>query len=280
MQDTLRYIKDSLKGYYDENEANSIGRHIMQNITGLSWATIFTDKSKQITTEQRISIEKIIKRLQNFEPIQYVLGHTEFYGLQFEVAKGVLIPRPETEELVDLIIKEHEQETLSILDIGTGSGCIAVSLAKCIKKAKVEAWDISEEALQIASKNSEKNGTSIKFNLIDVMENTTLEQKFDIIVSNPPYVLDSEKELMEQHVLDYEPHIALFVPDNKALMFYERIADLARQLLTDNGCLYFEINRAKGKETIQMLGSKGFSEIELIQDISGNDRIVKAKYRK
>lgn len=277
MQDTLKHIRKSLAGYIDQSEINSMSRYIIEDVTGLSLSAILTDKSKQITAEQRRSIDKIISRLQNFEPIQYILGYCEFYGLSFDVKTGVLIPRSETEELVDLIIKDHKNATPSILDIGTGSGCIAISLSKNIPNSKVEAWDISEEALKIAKENASKNKVSTEFRLINVLGDVPIDMKFDIIVSNPPYVLDSEKAEMEKHVLDHEPHLALFVPDNEALMFYERIADVAKTLLTSDGHLYFEINSMKGQETLDVLEKKGFTDILLIQDIYGKDRIIKAK---
>ena len=277
MQDTLKYIRESLAGCIDRSEVNSMSRYIIEDVTGLPFSTILTDKSKQITAEQRKSIDKIISRLQNFEPIQYILGHCEFYGLSFNVKPGALIPRPETEELVDLIIKNHQNESSSILDIGTGSGCIAISLAKNLPDSTLEAWDVSADALNIAKENASKNKVSINFRLINVLQDVPLDTKFDVIVSNPPYVLDSEKTDMEKHVLNHEPHLALFVPDNKALMFYDRIADIAKTLLTSNGHLYFEINSMKGQEAVEMLEKKGFADVCLVQDIYGKDRIVKAK---
>lgn len=278
MQDILQNIRKSLSEYYPDNEVSGLVRLLIEHVTQSAMPVLLSDKNTKITTEELLKIDKIVKRLQRFEPIQYILGETEFYGLPFTVNHDVLIPRPETEELVELVLNENTETNAHILDIGTGSGCIAISLQKHLPKASVTAWDISEKALATASLNSKNNAVDVIFNKVDILADYPDNQHFDIIVSNPPYVLDSEKTDMHTNVLDYEPHTALFVSDNDPLLFYNRIADVAAKLLTNGGKLYFEINRAKGSETIKMLESKHFSDVRLLKDISGNDRMVRAEY--
>lgn len=280
MQDILQNIRKSLSGFYPDNEISGLVRLLIEHVTKSSMPALLSDKNTKITSEEVLKIDKIVERLQRFEPIQYILGETEFYGLPFTVNQDVLIPRPETEELVELILNENKESKPRILDIGTGSGCIAVSLQKHIHESSVTAWDISEKALAVAALNSKSNSVNVTFNQVDILSDYPTNHSFDIIVSNPPYVLVSEKTDMHANVLEYEPHTALFVADNNPLLFYNRIADVAIQLLTDGGKLYFEINRAKGQETIKMLENKKFSEIRLIKDISGNDRMVRAQYYK
>lgn len=277
MQNIIKKIQDSLLDIYPENEAANLARLVIEQITGYPIPVLLSDKSKKITLAQEQIIDKIILRLQTCEPIQYILGDTEFFGLPFIVNENVLIPRPETEELVELILNENTDILPSILDIGTGSGCIAISLKKHIPKAEVHAWDISPKALEVAKINSKANSTDITFSQVDVLSEYPKDTLFNIIVSNPPYVLDSEKEVMSKNVLDYEPHTALFVPDSKALIFYERIADIALNLLKQNGRLYFEINQLKGEETKSMLEKKGFTDVTILKDLSGNDRIVSSR---
>ena len=280
MQDILQNIRKSLSGFYPDNEISGLVRLLIEHVTKSSMPALLSDKNTKITSEEVLKIDKIVERLQRFEPIQYILGETEFYGLPFMVNQDVLIPRPETEELVELILNENKETQPCILDIGTGSGCIAISLQKHLLEASVTAWDISEKALAIAALNSKSNAVNVSFNQVNILSDYPTDYSFDIIVSNPPYVLDSEKTDMHANVLDYEPHTALFVTDNDPLLFYNRIADVAIQLLVNGGKLYFEINRAKGPETTKMLENKNFSEIRLIKDISGNDRMVRAQYYK
>lgn len=280
MQDIILNIRKSLSDFYPDTEISGLIRLLIENVTKSSIPALLSDKSKKITEEELLKIDKIVERLQKFEPIQYILGETEFYGLPFLVNENVLIPRPETEELVELILKENKTDQSRILDIGTGSGCIAISLKKYLPKSIVEGWDISKGALEVASLNSKNNSANVLLTQVDILGEYPNQRTFDIIVSNPPYVLDSEKSEMHTNVLKYEPHTALFVADNNPLLFYNRIADVATQLLTNGGKLYFEINRMKGQETIKMLENKGFSNTQLIKDISGNDRIIKAEYHK
>lgn len=278
MQDILLNIRKSLSEFYPDSEISALTRIIIEYVTKSSLPALLSDKNTKITTEEVLKIDKIVEHLQRFEPIQYIIGETEFYGLPFIVNPNVLIPRPETEELVELILNENKGNKPHILDIGTGSGCIAISLQKHLCETQATGWDISDKALSVAKINSDNNNVKVTFNQVDILSDYPNNQHFDIIVSNPPYVLDSEKTDMHTNVLDYEPHTALFVSDDNPLLFYNRIADVATQLLKNGGKLYFEINRAKGQETIKMLEDKGFSNIRLIKDISGNDRIVRAEY--
>ena len=220
----------------------------------------------------------ILEQLKQEIPVQYILGKTSFYGLDFEVNKNVLIPRPETEELVDWIIKSNTKDSFSknikILDIGTGSGCIAISLAKNVANAQVFAIDVAENALATAEKNAQNNKVEVAFWNRNILETYDLEEQFDIIVSNPPYVRNLEKEEIKKNVLDNEPHLALFVEDNDALIFYKKIAELAQKNLSENGQLYFEINQYLGKEMIDLLEKMNFKNIQLRKDIYGNDRMI------
>jgi release factor glutamine methyltransferase len=217
----------------------------------------------------------ILDQLKKEIPIQYILGVTNFYGLEFEVNSAVLIPRPETEELVDWIIQSSKvQSKLKILDIGTGSGCIAIALAKNLPNAQVFALDVSEQALATAKKNAKKNQVHLSFIHQSILETEDLAQEFDVIVSNPPYVRELEKHEIKNNVLDNEPHLALFVEDNDALIFYRKIAQLAQKNLKLKGQLYFEINQYLGKETLNLLLEMGFKNCELRQDIYGNDRMI------
>lgn len=276
MKNLFIYIKNALDGHYSDNEIASLSRLIIEHILHRQFSPLVLE-TVHSSAEQRHTVTEIVDRLKKREPIQHILGETEFYGLPLYVNKNVLVPRPETEELVELIISEvDENTTIRILDIGTGSGAIAIALAVNLPNAKIEAWDISAEAIAIASSNAKRNKVDITFSQVDVLAEFTTEGKFDIIVSNPPYVLESEKEDMDKNVLDYDPHLALFVPDSDALRFYVRIAELAQSMLCPNGRLYFEINRAKGQETKLMLEDKGFKGVEVIKDISHNDRMVKA----
>lgn len=228
-------------------------------------------------------------KLEHEKPIQYIIGKTEFYGLPFHIDKNVLIPRPETEELVawilkDPIQKEEDKNLLKILDIGTGSGCIAISLAKNFPNVSVFALDISNQALQIAQQNAELNNVDIQLIEQDILKinldsNFISESyKYDIIVSNPPYVRELEKNEIQNNVLENEPHLALFVTDENPLLFYDKIADFAKNHLIKNGQLYFEINQYLGKDTVDLLKQKGFTKVELKKDVLGNDRMIKASF--
>lgn len=278
MQKTISYIKEYLKAYYPESEISGFTRIIIEHITKKSYHQALLAEI-ELMPDQQQQINSIIERLKKYEPIQYILEETEFFGLPFHVNENVLIPRPETEELVELILKENDKAGLCVLDIGTGSGAIAIALAKQLKESDVMAWDISHKALDVAVLNSKANSAPVSFKQVDVLLNYPLDKKFDIIVSNPPYVLENEKESMEQNVLGYEPHVALFVPNNDPLLFYKRIADIAKGLLNTGGKLYFEINQAKGKEVVNLLNEKGFISVARFQDLSKKDRMVRAIFK-
>ena len=222
-------------------------------------------------------MQSLLRRLRNFEPIQYILGEARFLGRAFQVASGVLIPRPETEELVEIMLKEISS-TSRILDIGTGSGCIAVTLAKELPGTQVTAWDVSEEALAIAAANSLALQAPVCFEQRDVLAYTPgVTERYDVIVSNPPYVTEAEKQDMERNVLDWEPSLALFVPDTDPLRFYRRIAVLGLEMLESDGKLYFEINRTFGEDIVFMMRELGYRFVRLQEDISHNDRFVIAQ---
>ncbi|GHS91170.1 release factor glutamine methyltransferase [Bacteroidia bacterium] len=249
-------------------------------------------KDKEISPYERQRIEDIVLRLQNYEPIQYILGETEFYGMTFTVNRNVLIPRPETEELVELIINTYTAhrvpctthcEPYTILDIGTGSGCIAVSLAKYLPQARVYAIDNSEKALETAKYNASINKVDVQFirqDIFEVFPSGIFPEKWDIIVSNPPYITTSEQKSMARNVLDHEPHNALFVPDQDPLLFYKYIAGFGKKYLKENGEIYVETSALHGSDTEKMFLSERYSSVELIKDISGKDRIVMGKWRK
>jgi len=244
------------------------------------------DKDNHLSSNEVRRIRKIVEELKKYRPIQYILGETEFYGLKFIVNENVLIPRPETEELVDWIlqlfpVQEREKEKGVCLDIGTGSGCIAVSLSKNLPGFSVYALDISDKALAVARHNAELQQAEVRFFQQDILDaqalsSPELPHEWNIIVSNPPYVVPSEKKNMSPNVLNYEPHRALFVLEEKPLLFYERIADIGLQHLKKDGFLFFEINSRCGEMTVRMLKNKGYKNVELLKDISGNDRMIKA----
>jgi release factor glutamine methyltransferase len=234
-----------------------------------------------ISKEEETPLFEGLSQLKLERPIQYILGTSHFYGMEFTVNEHVLIPRPETEELVAWIMAEVEQNTseTTILDIGTGSGCIAIALAKHCSRAKVYALDISEKALETAKKNALTHGVSVQFIQADILHLKNLDVAFDVIVSNPPYVRTMEQKHMKGNVLQYEPHLALFVTDNDPLIFYRSIASFAQHNLKKKGLLYFEINQYLGKETKQLLKDRNFSEIELRKDGFGNDRMIKGIWK-
>jgi len=257
-----------------------LGMLIFEKVLGLSRIQIRMNQIETISAANLAQIKEILRRLIQFEPIQYILGETEFYGCLLKVTPSVLIPRQETEELVDWIIIDYRHLTPSILDIGTGSGCIPVTLAKNIAGCTVQGWDISPEALVVAQENAIKNHVKVSFHCVDILNAVVPvhSEKFDIIVSNPPYVTLSEKPVMHQNVIHFEPHLALFVPDSDPLVFYRKIAELAIHQLKPGGHLYLEINEKSGNETANLLRMKGFVDIILKKDINGKDRMVKGKW--
>ena len=280
MQATKKIIFAHLSSLYSNQELESISKLIFEKVLGLSRLQIHLNQHETISAANLAQIKEIIARLSHFEPIQYVLGETEFYGLKIKVDQNVLIPRPETEELVDWIISDYRNSTPSVLDIGTGSGCIPISLMKNLPGATAQGWDISTGALMLAKENAENSHVKVGFYFADMLRQIfpISEEKFDIIVSNPPYVTESEQTVMQKNVTDFEPHIALFVPDKDALIFYRAIADMAVNRLKPGGNIYFEINEKFGLATQELLISKGFTNIILRKDIRGKDRMVKAEF--
>lgn len=263
---------------YDAGEAESFFYLVLEDKQELKRIDLALNPDLVFLESEIVIWNSILEQLKQEIPIQYLLGKTSFYGLDFEVNENVLIPRPETEELVEWILEsqksKRENKKIRILDIGTGSGCIAISLAKNLSNAEVFALDISEKALATAKRNAEINEVNVTFINQNILETEDLGQQFDIIVSNPPYVRNLEKEEIKKNVLNNEPHLALFVADNDALIFYKKIAELAQKNVSENSQLYFEINQYLGKEMIDLLEKMNFKNIELRQDIYGNDRMI------
>ena len=278
MHPIVNEIRDALRENYPDSEALALAKMLLVEVFGFSTLELYGGKDKEISGKRRDVLDEMIRRLKKNEPIQYIIGTETFGGLTFEVDKCVLIPRPETMELVHWIADDYGQNvSCRILDIGTGSGCIAVSLAKLVRGAEVEAWDVSEEALQVAGRNAGRNEADVLFRRKDVLTALPEESRYDVIVSNPPYIAEKEKAGMDANVLEWEPSLALFVSDEDPLVFYRKIALLAQEMLAEEGSLYFEINQAYGRETLQMLESLGYTQVELRKDAWGNDRMVKAK---
>lgn len=280
MQASINDIRKELSGLYPPEEIESFIRIIFSKLKKYT-LTDFVLKQKEVLAEkEKDQIKKIAARLKNREPIQYVLGETEFYGLPFRVKPGVLIPRPETEELVGWVLKSKQKDALRILDVGTGSGCIPISLKKHWPKAHIMACDISEEALKTAQMNAGLNQTEIAFFHLNIL-NPLLPNSFpkiDILISNPPYVTESEKAAMNDNVLKHEPARALFVPDHDPLLFYRALAIFGKNYLTHGGQLFWEINEAFGKECRALLKENGFSNVRLKKDLQGKDRMIFARY--
>lgn len=268
-------IKETLRSTYTPEEINSLTQLICRDVLNIGQTDYYLDRERVLTEEESQLLETVLRRLLKHEPIQYILQRASFYSRDYMVKPCTLIPRPETEELVELIIQENPTPG-SILDIGTGSGCIAISLSLEFPDTSVTAWDISPDALKVAIGNNRALGGKVQFVEQDVFADPGT-RKYDIIVSNPPYVTNKEKADMESRVLDWEPGKALFVPDNDPLLFYNRIADIGLMVLNGYGRLYFEINRAYGNEIVSMLRDKGYNRIELQKDMSGNDRIISAE---
>lgn len=280
VEDIFKKFKKGLSELYDNNEVEALTLVTINEIINLSKAQIKAFPEKELPPTETEKLNNILRRLQTGEPIQYILGHTEFYGLPFKVDPSVLIPRPETEELVEWIltsISGSQLATGNILDIGTGSGCIAISLKANLPAAQISAIDISIKALDIAKQNADLNNVKINFIESDILNiNSEIEiPKSGIIVSNPPYVTQHDKTQMHSNVTDFEPHTALFVPEDDPLLFYNAITDYALSNLTTNGLLFFEINENLGKETVELLNDKGFNNIELRKDMSGKDRMIR-----
>jgi release factor glutamine methyltransferase len=275
-----------LTDIYETGEAKAIVRLVLEVRFGLTMTDILCGKIEKFTSEEQKDLKHIIQRLETGEPVQYVLGEAEFGGRTFHVEPGVLIPRPETYELCQWIMddgrwKKEDERNASILDIGTGSGCIACTLAAEMPDTEVTAWDISDEALRIATENAKRTNVHVSFKKVDVLNTPLLYKKgmgmgFDIIVSNPPYICNKEREAMERNVLEHEPALALFVPDDDPLLFYRTIARYAAKVLKPDGALYFEINPIYVNEMQQMLSDEGYSHTEIRNDQFGKQRFTKS----
>ncbi|MCP9199735.1 peptide chain release factor N(5)-glutamine methyltransferase [Gramella sp. GC03-9] len=276
LKDFRDHFRKELKGEFPATEIDSFFYILISEYLGIDRLQLAINPETKIESEKLIKLESALKRLKSHEPIQYITGKQEFFGMEFRVDKNVLVPRPETEELVQWILDDipNKENDLKILDIGTGSGCIAISLAAYLKNAGVQAYDISEMALEIASQNAEINKAEVQLKRQDILKLEKLDESFDIIVSNPPYVRELEKKEMNRNVLEHEPDTALYVEDQDALVFYRKIAGLAQISLPVNGLLYFEINQYLAHETEALVKKMGF-ETELKKDIFGNFRMLK-----
>ena len=276
----FNYLISEITSVYEENEAKSIVYLLLEHYLNLSKTDILLDNF----VNQPFDFQDIIIRLKAQEPVQYIIGETEFYGRKFKVTPDTLIPRPETEELVQLVVSSWPlavgsvaQSPISVLDLGTGSGCIAISLACELPNAQVYAYDISEKVLKIAKENANRNNVNVIFEQLDILNFPPFSfPPFSIIVSNPPYVMNAEKSEMEQKVLDYEPHLALFVEDSNPLIFYKAIAEFAYKNLIIKGLCVVEINQVFGLETAELFWNQGFRYVEVVKDMFGKDRMVKA----
>lgn len=272
------FFIDELTVIYPSQEADSFFKILLKHV-GIQQIDVALNPSIELSNKALIFFNNALNQLKKEIPIQYILAKTDFFGLTFKVDKNVLIPRPETEELVQWIVDDHKnkpKDAIKILDIGTGSGCIAIALAKNIQNSTVYAFDISENALAVAQENAQLNKVKINFNQLNILETADLNHTFDIIVSNPPYVRLQEKNQMKKNVVNFEPTIALFVDDENPLIFYDKIASLAKNHLTQNGRLYFEINQYLGNEMIELLKKYHFKNIELKKDFYEVDRMIKA----
>lgn len=276
LSDVRIALRNALTPKYGEREATAMARMIVMNLKGWDFPHLMANENREASDFIKGRSGEILEKLLRDMPLQYALGETDFYGLKLKVASGVLIPRPETEELVDLIVKENRRDDLRVMDICTGSGAIAIALARNLPFSEVTALELSPEAMEIARENARKLKTRIEFVETDVFH-WLPEDKFDIIVSNPPYVDESEKSRMEKNVLDYEPAIALFVPDEDPLRFYRRIIEIGKEALEEEGRLYFEINPRHADELKKLLEYNGYSDVRLIKDVHGNFRFCTAQ---
>lgn len=278
VRDCRRHYSSELEKIYGSDEANALIMILLEHYFGIDRVKIAMEPELRLSESELLTLHFAVKELLKNKPIQYVLGETEFCGMKFFVEDSVLIPRPETEEMVRQLAVGHWPLAAKILDIGTGSGCIAISLAKLLKDSVVTAVDVSEKALEIAKKNAAENGADVRFVLDDILNPKNpelIDNQYDIIVSNPPYVCESEKSEMRANVLDYEPSSALFVSDNDPLIFYRKILEFAQKTLKPNGEIWFEINEKLGQEMQNLCLEKGFKNVEIIKDFRGKDRILK-----
>lgn len=272
-----KIYREALSAIYDEREARTVTQLVLEEVLALNPLKISLDRYRLLTTDQQEVLAGILERLLTCEPVNYILGEADFFGLKFKVDSNVLIPRPETEELVDWILQENSsRKDIHIIDLGTGSGCIPVSISYKMPDAVVEGIDISEGALGVAQRNNELNKTAVQFRRFDILNEELPANTYDIIVSNPPYITKAEGPEMLPNVMKFEPHLALFTEDEDGMVFYRSIAQQAIKALKPGGKLYFEINAANGEAVVNLLKQAGFKHIELKQDLSGRDRMVRA----
>jgi release factor glutamine methyltransferase len=280
VNDIAQYFRGELHSIYEKNEIEKFIQFCFEDFVGYSKTDLITNQNKTVSESDLLKFHFAVRDLKRGRPIQYILGKSWFYGMELIVTKDVLIPRPETEELVRLIIEDakNHAESFSILDIGTGSGCIAIALKKNLPRCHVYAIDISVEALKVAKQNAEKQECEIHFIEGDILDISTFAKipACTVIVSNPPYVKKSESAAMHQNVLEHEPHLALFVPDENALIFYKAIAECGKTKLKTGGSVYVEINESLGLETAILYQKEGFKDVQLLQDMQGKDRMIRA----
>lgn len=282
LQEAKQMFQNQLKDIFPKEEINNFFFLIIEKEFGYSKARTIMRLDEPVSMGESIMIHDCLNRLKKSEPIQYILGETEFYGIGMRVNRDTLIPRPETEELVDWIVNDVQQtkgeNPVSIVDLGTGSGCIALALCKTLDQADVEAWDVSEGALKVARKNARDNRCKIKFERRDMLNLPEKEVPYDIIVSNPPYVRLSEKKEMKKNVLDYEPTIALYVPNDDPLLYYKCILDWGKNVLKNEGSIYFEINEYLGDDVVKLMKEEGYDSVVLKKDFTGRDRMIRANW--
>lgn len=285
VQSIREYFKSRLENMFSDNEIKIIGNEVICQRLKLSPSDLIGLNDQLLSESDLLFFRSVVKRLLNNEPFQYIVGNAHFYGLELISDKRALIPRPETEELVEWVkeVYVNNNKGLTIVDFCTGSGCIALALKSVFSDSKIYATDISSEALQLAKENAAKTGLDIEFRQFSALDEVDYEQKanfqlesFDCWVSNPPYIPEEEKKLMAENVLEFEPHLALFVPDEKALVFYDKIAQMAIKYLKSNGNLFFEIHENLANETKVLLEKIGFQNIEIRKDLQGKDRMIKA----
>lgn len=272
LKQLVSYFTDNLVNHYPSNEIEGIAYWTIESYFNLSRSSFKLEQDRGLSSDEILFVKNVVERLKTKEPIQYIFGETSFYGMTFKVDKNCLIPRPETEELVNWILEDPKNK---VLDIGTGSGCIAISIAKK-SNANVLGLDISKDALNLAKTNAKINDVSVEFFQANILELNKVE-KVDVIVSNPPYVLESDKQTMDSNVLDFEPHNALFVEDENPLIFYNKIIKIAKKSLNKNGFIFFEIHELKANDIIDLLTDNNFSNIELKKDLQNKDRMIKAQ---
>lgn len=273
LQYAIDYFKNELDGVYDKSELEQLLQITFFHFFKLNRIGLTLNKDDKLSSDDLSIIEGVVHDLKQYKPLAQILGEWELFGLSLKVNEDILIPRPETEELIQLILNENNNP-LSILDIGTGSGCIALAIKKNLPRSIVSAFDVSKKALDVASENARINELDITFREIDILNWKKLDEEYDLIVSNPPYIPNKEKTLMARNVLDYEPHLALFVEDDEPLLFYNTIANFALSHLKKSGKLYFEINENYGNEVKDLLIAKKFKNVNIVKDINEKDRIV------